>query len=100
MRVGGLAGRQRHAIGGRSYYSHSEVADELQVSRQTLWRWREKGKIPTGLRSRSGQVLFTDEEAQMIRDFADRLEPIELGTTASQMRLFSGGQPKEGNENA
>jgi DNA-binding transcriptional MerR regulator len=87
-------------IGGQSYHSHTELADELHVSRQTLWRWREKGKIPTGLRSRSGQVLFTDEEVQMIRDFANRLEPIELGTTPSQMKLFSGSRPKEENENA
>ena len=37
-------------IQGAQYFTNSEVSEELGVSRQTLWRWREKGRIPTGLR--------------------------------------------------
>ncbi|MFL6450935.1 MAG: helix-turn-helix domain-containing protein [Bryobacteraceae bacterium] len=75
-------------IAGQTYHSASELADELGISRQTLWRWRDQKKIPPGLRYRSGQVLFTDDEAQTIREFANRLEPIEPGTPPSQMKLF------------
>lgn len=76
-------------IQGEQYYTNSEVSDQLKVSRQTLWRWREKGSIPTGLRYRTRQVLFTAEEVEAIRHFANRLEPIELGTgTVRQMGLF------------
>ena len=43
-------------IEGEEYYTNSEVSDELKVSRQTLWRWREKGSIPAGL----GRALIAD----------------------------------------
>ena len=76
-------------IQGERYYTNSEVSDQLKVSRQTLWRWREKGSIPAGMRYRTRQVLFTAEEVEMIRQFANRLEPIELGTgTVRQLGLF------------
>jgi excisionase family DNA binding protein len=76
-------------IEGEEYYTNSEVSDQLKVSRQTLWRWREKGSIPAGLRYRTRQVLFTAQEVEEIRQFANRLEPIEFGGgTVKQMGLF------------
>jgi hypothetical protein len=77
-------------IQGAQYYTNTEVSDQLKVSRQTLWRWREQGSIPAGLRHRSRQVLFTVEEVEQIREFANRLEPIELGSSSvRQLGLFS-----------
>ena len=77
-------------IQGEQYYTNSEVADELKVSRQTLWRWRDKGSIPAGWKYRTRQVLFTAEEVEEIRQFANHLEPIELGSgTLRQLGLFS-----------
>ncbi|MGB6131048.1 MAG: helix-turn-helix domain-containing protein [Acidobacteriaceae bacterium] len=77
-------------IQGEQYYTNAEVADELKVSRQTLRRWRDKRSIPVGMRYRTRQVLFTAEEVEEIRQFANRLEPIELGSgTARQLGLFS-----------
>ncbi len=77
-------------IEGQEYYTNSEVSEQLKVSRQTLWRWREKGSIPAGLRYRTRQVLFTTEEVEAIRQFANKLEPIELGGsgTGRQLGLF------------
>ena len=75
-------------VQGQVYYTNSEVSEELGVSRQTLWRWREKGSIPTGLRYRTRQVLFKREEVDAIRQFANRLTPIELGTGTRQLPLF------------
>lgn len=76
-------------IKGEQYYTNAEVSDQLKVSRQTLWRWREKGSIPTGLRYRTRQVVFTAEEVEAIRQFANHLEPIELGSgTVRQLGLF------------
>jgi len=77
-------------IEDEEYYTNSEVSDQLKVSRQTLWRWREKGSIPAGLRYRTRQVLFTAEEVEAIRQFANKLEPIELGGsgTGRQLGLF------------
>jgi excisionase family DNA binding protein len=77
-------------IQGEQYYTNSEVSDQLNVSRQTLWRWREKGSIPAGMRYRTRQVLFTAEEVDAIREFANRLEPIEFGGgSVRQLGLFS-----------
>lgn len=79
-------------IDGEEYSTNSEVSEELGVSRQTLWRWREKGRIPTGLRYRTRQVLFKKAEVEVIRQFANHLEPIELGSGGvKQLGLFRAG---------
>jgi len=75
-------------INGRQYSTSSEVAEELKVNPVTLWRWRRKGVIPTGLRSRNRQVLFTPEEVAQIREYSTKLVPVELGS-ARQLGLFS-----------
>jgi hypothetical protein len=83
-------------IEGEEYYTNTEVSDRLKVSRQTLWRWREKGSIPVGLRYRTRQVLFKANEVELIRQFANRLVPIELGGTAvRQLGLFGRGPREE-----
>jgi excisionase family DNA binding protein len=75
-------------IGEQVYYTNHEVATRLGISRQTLWRWREKGKTPAGLRFRNRQVLFTDAELDEIRAYANHLEPIALGGQR-QLGLFA-----------
>ena len=35
-------------VGGQTFYTNNEVSRDLGVTRQTLWRWRDKGKIPVG----------------------------------------------------
>ena len=83
-------------VEGQVYYTNSEVSEELGVSRQTLWRWREKGSIPAGLRYRTRQVLFKTEEVDAIRQFANRLVPIELGGGGTrQLGLFRRGSQQE-----
>jgi predicted site-specific integrase-resolvase len=64
-------------IGGITYVSAAEVIGELGISRQTLWRWRQEGKIPPGYRYRDRQVLFHAHAVETVRRFANRLEPIE-----------------------
>lgn len=74
-------------IGGTAYFSATDVAAGLKISRQTLWRWRRAGKIPLGHRFRDGQTLFTEREVGEIKVFAQRIEPI--GTTdRDQLELF------------
>ena len=62
-------------VSGQKFYSATEVADEIAVARQTLWRWRNAGKIPAGSRYRDRQILFTKEELEKIRLFANMIEP-------------------------
>jgi predicted site-specific integrase-resolvase len=62
-----------------SYLTADEVAVLARVSRQTLWRWRQDGNVPPGHRYRGKQLLFTEVEVQHVLDFADRIEPVQLG---------------------
>lgn len=63
-------------IDGRLYVAASTVADTVGVCRQTLWRWRQSGRVPSGHRHRNGQVLFTEEEAEEVYRYAYRVDPI------------------------
>ena len=63
-------------VNDTTYFSVTEILPELSVTRQTLWRWRQEGKIPAGHRYRDRQVLFTANEVEEIKQFAHRLEPI------------------------
>jgi predicted site-specific integrase-resolvase len=62
-------------IDGTIYLSVGSVAGQVGVSRTTLWRWRQEGKIPKGQLYRGRQVVFTEDEARAVREYAHRLEP-------------------------
>lgn len=64
-------------IRGLTYFTASDVAARLEVSRQTLWRWRQDGKIPLGHRFRNRHVVFTPAELNEIERFANRIDPID-----------------------
>ena len=74
-------------IQGVVYMSSTEILRELRISRQTLWRWRQEGKVPLGNRFRDGRLLFALHEVDQIREFAHRIEPAEVGDN-SQLQLF------------
>ena len=63
-------------INGKTYFSTNHILQQVGISRQTLWRWRQEGKIPPGHRYRDGKVLFTSCEVEIIKRFADHVEPI------------------------
>ena len=87
------------SIEGVAYFTAAQAARIAGVSRQTLWRWRQDGKVPTGRRYRDKQILFTSTEVERIRDYANRLEPLEptkLPQSTGQLRLFqhNKGRPR------
>ena len=63
-------------IDGSDYYSVAHILKSAGISRQTLWRWRQEGRVPSGHRFRDKQILFTAEELEQIRQYANRVEPI------------------------
>lgn len=75
-------------IEGTEYVTVPEVLKELRIARQTLWRWRQQGKIPAGHRYRGRNLLYTLAEVEEIRQFANRVEDIEQ-TNKNQLRLFN-----------
>lgn len=82
------SGRMPVHVQGVQYYSIADLEIELNVSRQTIWRWRKDGHIPPGLRYRGNKVLFSESEAEAVRAYALRLEPI--GGRTDQLGLFNG----------
>lgn len=76
-------------INGKQYFSASDLVQEIGVSRQTLWRWRQDGKIPQGYRFRDNSILFTADEVVTIREFATKIEPAG-GADTTQGKLFNG----------
>ncbi len=80
-----------------SYLSVSELLEDLEVTRQTLWRWRQEGKIPAGHRLRDRKVVFNPVEVDEIRAFANQVEPIDPGAEArTQLNLFEKTSMTEG----
>lgn len=73
-------------LNNRRYFAVNEVLVDIGVSRQTLWRWRQDGKVPLGHRFRDRQILFDEEEFHAIRGYATQVEPLD--GRARQLRLF------------
>ncbi len=69
-------------------FTATEVTEDVGVVRQTLWRWRQQGKIPAGYRYRGRQILYSENELEGIREFANKLEPLSKDESPSQQRLF------------
>lgn len=77
-------------INNIKYISASELLAELGVTRQTLWRWRQQGKIPSGNRMRNRMVVFSPGEVEEIKAFANQIQPIKAEPkAASQLNLFA-----------
>lgn len=76
-------------VNGKEYLQMTEVAEAVGVARQTLWRWRRAGSIPVGRKYRGKQIIYTLDEVEFIRGFADRIEPID-DTHRHEKTLFEG----------
>ena len=83
-------------VDGVKYFTAADVARDVGVTRQTLWRWRQDGKVPAGRRFRDRQVIFTGGELDTIRDYANRIEPLDEADPSSQLRLFNGKGGRDG----
>lgn len=80
-------------VGGTTYYRITEVATLVGRDRSTLWRWKNAGKIPEGLRYCDRELLFTVSELEQIYSYAHRLEPDEARhQLRNQLDLFKHAQ--------
>lgn len=80
-------------VNGVKYYKSTEITGRLSVTRQTLWRWRSRGKVPYGHRFRDKQIIFTESELEEIEDYAKRIEPLDI--ISSQLSLFNNKRKPE-----
>jgi hypothetical protein len=84
-------------IDGVSYFTSADVKEQLGVARAVLWRWRTAKLVPQGRYNRRRHLIFTAEEFQAIKDYANRVEPARAGAggESKQLRLFNGNGPKK-----
>ena len=76
-------------LDGSEYYSIGEVADLVGRHRTTIWRWRQRGDIPDGLRYCDQHLLYTPTEVEAIYAHAHRLQPDEARQRLrNQLTLF------------
>ena len=76
------------------YYSKAEASVLIGVSRQTLYRWIEDGRVqaPLYARTRDGRSFYSESEVESLRAFANGVERIK-DIAANQLHLFRNAPP-------
>ena len=72
-----MSSRMAVEIKGIKYLSASDLLKKAGITRQTLWRWRQEGKVPAGYRYRGRYVVFSPDEVEAIQEYANRIERID-----------------------
>jgi hypothetical protein len=62
-------------IKGSRYLTAASLIESLGISRQTLWRWRAERSVPMGSKYQDRVLVFTEEDAELVRQFASRVVP-------------------------
>ena len=65
-------------MNGMTYWSASEVCQEVAISRPTLYRWLKRGILTKLHRDRKGWRMFTAEDLEKIRLEANKIDVQEL----------------------
>jgi predicted DNA-binding transcriptional regulator AlpA len=75
-------------VDGVEYFAFAEVIAVAGISRQTLYRWMNEGKVPAPKfrRRRDNRPLFTPSEVEAVRAFAGQVEPVS--DDSAQLSLF------------
>ena len=58
----------------------AEAAKQAGISKATLLRWLKYGKIPETARDVRGWRVFTEEEVERIREYANKIFPPNVET--------------------
>lgn len=65
-------------IDGDLYYTTREACREVAVSRATIFRWLRKGVLKQLRKDRRGWRLFTEDDLDILRAEAEKIEVEEL----------------------
>ena len=80
-------------IDGVTYVATGEICQRLHLARQTLWRWRRTGRVPSGRRWRDKQIVFSPAEVEQILRYAHKLEPAAVSVTGNAEHTKEGSEP-------
>ena len=53
-------------INGQTYYRTTEICQQVEISRATLYRWLKTGILEKGYKDRRGWRLFTKEDLEKL----------------------------------
>jgi excisionase family DNA binding protein len=86
-------------IEGQRYFSKSEVAEMVGISRPTLYRWIDEGKVPhPGYeRKRDRRFFYSEAEAKAVQEFAHQMDRVE-SDSRDQLPLFEQRKLKPGDK--
>lgn len=56
----------------KAFYTTKNVLQKIKISRNTLFLWLKKGKIPEVTRDRNGYRLFTQKDIQNILRYKNK----------------------------
>jgi len=56
----------------KKYFTTKEVLKKVGISRNTLFLWLKKGKIPEVIRDRNGYRLFNADDVKNILNFKNK----------------------------
>jgi DNA-binding transcriptional MerR regulator len=59
----------------KHFLTTKEVLRRTRISRNTLFLWLRKGKVPEVVRDRNGHRLFTEKDIKNIIEFKNRKIP-------------------------
>lgn len=65
-------------INGQTYYRTTEVCQETEISRATLYRWLRTGLLAKSYKDRRGWRLFTGDDVGKIRAKANMIEVVYI----------------------
>ncbi len=57
----------------RKMYTTKDVLKKVGISRNTLFLWLKKGKIPEVARDRNGHRVFTSQDVSRIIQYKDKM---------------------------
>ena len=63
-------------INGQHFYYTSEVCQQVDISRPTLFRWLRRGILEKSYKDRRGWRIFTGDDLSKIKAEARRVEVI------------------------
>jgi DNA-binding transcriptional MerR regulator len=55
------------------YFSHSEAAQQIGITKTTLFLWEKQNKIDKAKRDRNNYRVFTADDIAKIKAFKDRI---------------------------
>ncbi len=62
-------------MGQKEFYTTKEVITKAGISRNTLFLWLKKGKIPEVYRDRNGHRIFTNKDIKNVIRYKNKTTP-------------------------